>query len=91
MANGAASTCRTTSAAALRAEKDGITGGTDRTRDPVDSCDANGCRVANRQDACSMAVIAAAETWAFGRERRAASSEDDATGTTCKTASLYID
>ena len=38
-----------------------------------------------------MAVIAVAETWASGGGRRAASGEDDATGTTCRTASLYID
>ena len=62
-----------------------------RTRGPVAARDANGCRVTNRQDARSKAVIAMAETWAFGGDRRAASGEDDATGTTCRTASLYID
>ena len=91
MARGAAPTSRPSSAATLEAIRDDIPGSTVRTRGPVDACDTNGCRVTHRQDARSNAAIAAAETWAYGEGRRAASGEDDATRTTCRTTLLHID
>ena len=82
MASRAASTSRSSSTMALVAMRVGDTRSKVRTRGSVAARDSNDCRVADRQDARSMAVIAVAETWAFGGDRRAASGEDDATSTT---------
>ena len=91
MASRAAPFSRSSATMALVAMRDGDTRSTDGTRGTVAARDSNDCRVAHRQDARSIAVIAVAETWAFGRGRRAASGEGDATSTTCRTTLLYID
>ena len=77
MASRAASTSRSSSTMALVEMRVGDTRSKVRTRGSVAARDSNDCRVADRQDARSMAVIAVAETWASGRGRRAAGGEGD--------------
>ena len=77
MASRAAPSSRSSATMALVAMRDGDTRSTDGTRGTVAARDSNDCRVAHRQDARSMAVIAVAETWAFGGDRRAAGGKGD--------------
>ena len=76
-ARGAATTHVPPTLKTLKTQTNREPGDTDRTQSLAAALDSNTCRVANRQDARSTAVIVVAETWAYGRERRAAGGEGD--------------